>query len=97
MNNPLTIDLTIDALADCGVANGAATVNVFNGSGSYYYTWSDNGTTQTRTDLAAIYYEITVTDSLTGCQIDTFFTMTENVPAATIVVNSCGYSNCNYT
>jgi len=33
MNNPLTIDLTIDALADCGVANGAATVNVFNGSG----------------------------------------------------------------
>jgi len=94
-NNPLTLDVTIDALADCNVSNGAATINVFNGSGNYTYNWiNDGGTGQSRTDLAAMSHEVLVTDLVTGCQQTISFMINENVPAATILVNGNTSVSC---
>ena len=39
--------------SSCGLDNGSATATVSGGSGNYSYSWSNGGTTQTITGLAA--------------------------------------------
>ena len=54
--------------AECGVANGAASVtNVLGGVGPFTYLWSNRQTTQTATNIIAGAYNVTVTDAQ-GCQ-----------------------------
>ncbi|HWB65199.1 MAG TPA: SprB repeat-containing protein, partial [Chitinophagales bacterium] len=50
----------------CGNNNGSVTANVTGGNGTFAYLWSNNGTTQTISNLAPGTYTVTATD-LNGC------------------------------
>ena len=52
---------------DCSSSDGAATITVTGGSGSYAYLWSDGGTGAVRTGLVAQVYLVQVTDQVSGC------------------------------
>ncbi|MEM9921425.1 MAG: gliding motility-associated C-terminal domain-containing protein, partial [Bacteroidota bacterium] len=82
----IRVEATVDTEADCGAANGAATIRVFGGSGSYTYQWSDGGTGRIRTDLAAGIYSVTVTDlNALGCDVSIHFVVTEQIAAGAFV------------
>jgi gliding motility-associated-like protein len=49
--------------SDCAQANGSATVNAANGTGSYTYVWNSGQTSQTATNLSAGTYSVTVSDA----------------------------------
>ncbi|MEO1259218.1 MAG: T9SS type A sorting domain-containing protein [Bacteroidota bacterium] len=48
--------------ADCGAANGSATVEATGGSGNHTYEWSNGETTQTISGLEGGIYTVSVTD-----------------------------------
>lgn len=86
--SPPTLSAGNITSADCGAANGSATVNVSNGSGNYTYNWSpSNNTTQTATNLAAGVYVVTVTDVSTGC-VETLQMIVPAIGAPTLVLNN---------
>ncbi len=61
----LVVTPVIDRLPDCGLNNGAVSLNVTGGSGNYSYSlW---GNTNSRTDLIAGTYTVQVTDNTFGC------------------------------
>ena len=68
----IAVDYTINNSPDCDLDNGSVTINATGGSGNYSYEWNpDVGTPnmsgETRTDLPAGIYSVTVTDDDTGC------------------------------
>lgn len=71
-NNSTTLTLTFSTTNEtfAGAANGSATVVVSGGSGSFNYVWSDPNSTTTPTvnGLSAGFYNVTVTDLITGCK-----------------------------
>jgi gliding motility-associated-like protein len=72
--------------AECGTANGAASVtNVLGGVGPFMYIWSNRQTTQTATNINAGTYSVTVTD-VQGCQA-TKDNIVVNANNANIVAN----------
>lgn len=62
-----------------GDVDGTASANVTGGSGNFSYAWSNGGTTQTISGLAAGSYTVTVTDNVTLCTASS--TTTVNQPA----------------
>ncbi|MBK7936135.1 MAG: hypothetical protein IPJ82_03260 [Lewinellaceae bacterium] len=54
------------ATALCGLSNGVINLSVAP-SGVYTYFWSNGATTEDLTNVAAGFYQVTVTSSLTGC------------------------------
>jgi gliding motility-associated-like protein len=65
--------------ANCGLADGDATVNVAGGVGPFTYLWNDGAaqTTQTATNIGAATYTVVVTDQGTAsCTVDTTITVT---------------------
>jgi gliding motility-associated-like protein len=95
--NALAGVANITKKADCKTANGEATIQMVNGSGSYTYSW---GASATKTGLKAGVYNVTVTDNQSGCQAVVVITMTENVAvfamvnvAQSIIHLSCAGSN----
>jgi gliding motility-associated-like protein len=79
---------------DCGLANGAATINAFGGNGGFTYSWNTVPiqTTATATNLMAGIYQVTGTDQ-NGCSATTSVVLTDNfAPNATIEsrVPDCG-------
>lgn len=89
--SPFDITVTINALPDCGVANGSATINVTGGSGNYSFSWG----AQTQDNLQAGVYEVIVTDDDTGCTGSITFVLTVNNPQATLTINSVDELNCS--
>lgn len=87
---------SVNSNADCfGVANGNAQVNIAGGTAPFFYAWSDAGaTTQTRTDLLAGAYSITVTDSK-GCVKTTSLTI--NQPTEITYTLSVTNADCRDT
>ena len=65
-----------------GAANGEATISVTGGTGTLTYSWSDNGTGATRTNLADGVYSVTVSDQLACTAVVSNITIDE--PAALI-------------
>lgn len=63
--DPLNITVSTTA-PSCTQTNGSATVSVTGGSAPYTYAWSNGANTATVTNLAAGYYQISVTDA-NGC------------------------------
>ncbi len=63
----LSLELSTTNETSQGSEDGAATVDVSNGSGSYSFEWSNGGLTSTITNLAGGTYDVTVTDDSTGC------------------------------
>ena len=64
--NGITCNI-VPSPATCGEANGAATVEVIDGSGDYSYSWNNSATSQSISDLAEGIYEVQVVDNITGC------------------------------
>ncbi len=79
----ITVDYTINIQPDCGLANGSVTINESGGSGNYSYSWGS----QTVSSLAAGTYQVTVTDTNTGCTGSVIFTLLDSGGGATVVVN----------
>ncbi|MEO1413432.1 MAG: hypothetical protein AAFW73_26370, partial [Bacteroidota bacterium] len=75
---------------DCATNNGSAIINVTNGSGDYRYSW---GAAQIDT-LTAGTYTVTVTDVQTGCEAETTFSLTDNVPQATVTITNSPRVSC---
>ncbi|MEL6865280.1 MAG: gliding motility-associated C-terminal domain-containing protein, partial [Bacteroidota bacterium] len=93
--NPLMATPNIIRQPDCGFANGEVAIVVTGGSSFYSYLWADGDTSQIRNDLAAGIYGITVTDlGPTGCVATTNFVLTDNVPGATVTVDSVLLTSC---
>ena len=71
INNPsLPTVEHISTDANCGVNNGAISIVVYQGAGSYSYSWNGpNGFTSTSKDIANLEagYELTISD-INGCQ-----------------------------
>ncbi len=66
---PCTMSLTFNSTnPGCSNNDGEITVNVANGFAPLTYEWSNGGTTQTISGIAAGTYTITVTDGV-GCQM----------------------------
>jgi gliding motility-associated-like protein len=91
--NKLTGLASITKLPACGALDGAVKLSVQNGSGSYKYSW---GTTDTRLDLAAGPYAVTVTDNSTNCKAVVTFTLSNQVatPVSITISNPIVNLNC---
>ncbi|MBL7818002.1 MAG: gliding motility-associated C-terminal domain-containing protein, partial [Saprospiraceae bacterium] len=91
--NPMTATAAISRKATCGQQNGAATINIGGGTGSYTYSWGDG---PTRVDLPARAYTVTVIDNNTGCRATSTFAIENEVTGtATITISSpVVYVNC---
>ena len=70
----------IQQLPECGKNNGQVTISASGGSGIYTYDWG-NVNTNSRNDLIAGTYEVTVTDQNFNCVEVLTFTLLNNVPA----------------
>ncbi|MBT8233650.1 MAG: T9SS type A sorting domain-containing protein, partial [Bacteroidia bacterium] len=82
--------------ASCGLSNGTATVQVFNGSGNYNYTWSNGQNTQTITGLSSGTYTVTVVDVTSGCITHCSTSLTSGslpVCSVTTTPSSCSEAN----
>jgi len=64
-NAPIVIPTVTEA--NCGSSNGAAKVEVFNGSGNYTYNWSTGATVDSIIGVPSAIYTVTVTDVDNGC------------------------------
>ncbi len=93
--SPFTIASSATA-ADCGGANGDATVTVTGGVGPYTYAWSNGAGVATATGLAGGLYEVTITDA-NGCtateNVIVPNTTAINVMVASVDNVSCGQAN----
>ena len=64
----LTFETSLITTPRCSSGcDGSIQVNVTNGSGNFSYLWDNGQTGQTRTNLCAGNYSVTVTDVTTGC------------------------------
>ncbi len=94
-DNPLLADITVISQPDCGEANGSVAINPSGTSGPYDYLWSDGGTGSSRTNLAAGFYVVTITDlGLSGCQIPFLFVLTDNVASASVTLSEVMDVSC---
>ncbi len=75
-DNPLVLDVNIDAPPTCNGNDGTATILVSGGSGDYSFSW---GNSATQGNLSAGSYTVTVTDIVTDCEKEITFSLTANV------------------
>lgn len=91
--NPLTADVIVNDLPDCGESNGIVTIEVNGGSGNYDFSWPSN--TNTQDSLAAGLYTVTVTDLDTiMCELPVLFVLADSIPAAEITINQIQNISC---
>jgi len=89
-----TLQASVEILSqsDCGQNNGVARMIITNGSGNYdTQNW---GSDAIKNNLASGMYEILITDINTGCEAMVNFTMTDNVPAATVTITNMTQVSC---
>ncbi len=70
----LEVTATVDAIPECGLPIGAATIEVGNSFGNVSYSW---GADSIRTDLLSGDYTVTITDDYRGCDTTVSFTIPE--------------------
>ncbi len=83
-DKPLDANLLVNALPECGRANGSATVQVLGGSGNYSYAWPDGSIGDTHNNLTSGTYGVTITDNTSGCESIFHFILTDDIATATI-------------
>ncbi len=86
-----TATIDVEEEPDCGENTGTATVTISGGSGNYDFFWSDGVTSDinTRNDLPAGSYGVTITDSATGCMDEIIFSIENgDVADAEIIINT---------
>ncbi len=69
---PIIISSNINSVACFGVSDGAISLNVSGGTGSYSYQWSNGESTAALSNLSAGSYTVTITDSLNCFTSDVF-------------------------
>ena len=68
VNEPAPLNIQVfSTTADCGVANGTASVSVTGGTNPYNYGWSNGEASQAISGLTSGIYSVTVTDN-NGCE-----------------------------
>ena len=90
LESGLKLTTTIDQQPDCGKSNGTATINVAGGSGDYSYSWG----AATHHNLPSGTYDISVTDKVSGCTESILFTLLNNVPTASIRLDTISNVSC---
>jgi len=79
------------ANAGCGISNGAITIAVTQGSGTYSYLWSNGNTTDTINQLQPGVYTVTVTDNGSCSQTATYSIQQNSLFSVQSLVN---YVSC---
>ncbi len=95
--NALTAIVETVVAPDCGVANGTVTIHTLGGSDDYTFTWEDGfvSTDSTRANLESGTYNLTITDNgPLACELELVFILNDNVPPATITINSAVALSC---
>ncbi len=98
--NPLTATVETVVAPDCGVVNGTVLIHTLGGSDDYTFTWEDGfvSTDSTRTNLESGTYNVTITDNgPLACELEVVFILNDNVPPATITINSAVALSCEGT
>ncbi|WP_029035220.1 LamG-like jellyroll fold domain-containing protein [Salinimicrobium terrae] len=91
---PVTAEITSTRTTTYGTSTGSATVNPSGGTPGYTYEWRKQGqaailqTTKTATNLAAGWYEATVTDSK-GCKIVKELEIIDAIQAFILTRSTC--------
>lgn len=86
LNNPDTMDVVLTATpVSCLVTTSTISVAASNGSGTYSYSWNTGATSSSITGSAGVFYEVTVTDVGTGCEIILDTTLTAPIGFTTTV------------
>ncbi len=83
--------VTVNKNASCGESNGAATITALNGSGDYSYSW---GPGNTKSNLSAGAYPVTVTDNKSGCTITVVVTVNNETSNAVLQIQPVFKVNC---
>lgn len=102
ISQPLSaLSATVDVTdATCGQQNGSVTINPAGGAGNYTYAWAGGSTAQTRTNLAAGTYTVTVSDA-NQCTAVVTATVANNIISFTVNITtvnaSCGLNNGSAT
>jgi gliding motility-associated-like protein len=94
-NNPLEAEVLVLSTADCDENNGAASIMIEGGSGSYHIIWSDGGEGAIRNDLAIGTHVVNVEDSISGCMISISFGISSPNDEADIIVENITDISCN--
>jgi gliding motility-associated-like protein len=95
ITQPQNFSFTTNSVnANCGLADGSASVNNFSGgTPPYTYSWSNGGSGNTQTNLSAGTYTVTVVDNV-GC--DTVITISVgNNPGFSASIASYVDASCN--
>ncbi|PCJ84250.1 MAG: hypothetical protein COA57_09615 [Flavobacteriales bacterium] len=93
ISEPDAISLSVSATdANCGSADGSATVSVTGGVSPYTYVWSSGATANSNSGLTSGTYIVTVTDA-NGCMAVTTAAISE-VGGATIAIDSIVDAGC---
>lgn len=93
VNEPAALTLVTGKTdATCGINDGTASVTATGGTLPYSYSWSNNSTTQSLSNLASGAYGITVTDA-NACKSITAITIIE--PGAPTLSTSVTNALCN--
>ncbi len=94
VNEPtaLSASTTVTDVACNGGNNGAVSLTITGGAGSYTYNWGGGITTQNRSNLSAGAYSVTATDA-NGCTVSTLATV--NQPTVLAVSETHTNVSCN--
>lgn len=87
----LKADYVINRQPTCGLPNGSVTINTTGGSGNYKYSWGEGNS---RFVLPAGPLNVTVTDVQTGCFTVVSFTLLNQMPKATVTMDSSFMVSC---
>jgi gliding motility-associated-like protein len=99
-NSSFSITPAITNSTSCSSPNGAASLSISGGSGTYSYTWSTGVTTSSVTGLKAGNYYVVVKDVANSCSKALTVVITNNSslsPVATIVKPGCKKQNGSIT
>lgn len=96
--NPLSAIANVDVQPTCGLSDGAVTIAVTGGSGNYTFIWGDGlvTTDAARTGLTGGANNVIIRDNdlTTGCELEFVFVLVDNVPGATMTLDSVHHISC---
>ena len=87
VGEPAAITTTTTSIdAQCGIADGTASIVANSGVSPYSYLWSNGQSTSTANNLAAAIYDVTITDA-NGCTAETSVSV-NNIGAPTVFTSA---------
>jgi gliding motility-associated-like protein len=88
LDNPDTLDVVLAATpVSCAVTTTTVSAIASNGSGNFSYSWNTGDATASITGTVNVFYEVTITDLTTGCEIilDTTLTTPAGFTSSAVV------------